>query len=417
MLAVVHARGVVGQLQPTQGGLVLTYAPEWLAMAGAFPLSPRLPLRQAPWDGDEVVVFFANLLPEGALLDTLLRMRRLPVGNLYRQLEAFGRESAGAFAVVPVDDATTTTADAPVWIPYPRDVLIEDLARMREQVPLLARHQALRLSLAGAQNKMPVRYDDGALWLPQGSAASTHILKPALQPERLFPHAVHNEAFCLRLAHAVGLPVPASTLLRDPEPLLLIERYDRQWQDGELQRLHQLDACQLTGVLPSHKYEADGGPGLQACFEMVDAYSAMPAVDRLQLVDWLLFNLLIGNADAHGKNVSMVYGSHGRLRLAPAYDLLATGYWHELSDDMAMSIGGERCPGWIQARHWQRLCEAVRLNPTQLRRRALALRDNALRHAPGLMAELELPPPLAAYFGEALACNGPRLERRLGVVE
>lgn len=413
MLAVVHARGVVAQLQATAAGLSLSYTQAWRQRPDAFALSPRLPLREAAWEGGEVAVFFANLLPEGALLDTLLRLQRVPAGNLYRQLEAFGREAAGAFAIVPAEGATVVQAP-PAWLPYPRAALVEDLARMREQIPLLAQHPTLRLSLAGAQNKIPLRYADGALWLPQDGAASTHILKPALQPERLFPHAVHNEAFCLRLAAAVGLPVPEVELLTDPEPLLLIARYDRALVDGQVERLHQLDACQLTGVLPSLKYEADGGPGFAACFAMLDACSAAPAVDRLQLVDWLLFNVLIGNADAHGKNVSMVLSRDGRLRLAPAYDLLATGYWPELSQDMAMAIGGERRPDWVQARHWQALCTQLRLNPTQLRRRALMLRDKALHHAPALMAALQLPPPLASYLTRTLARNGQRLEQRLG---
>lgn len=414
MLAVDHARGRVGRLEPTPAGLVFVYAPEWLAMEGAFPLSPRLPLQAGPCEGDEVVAFFSNLLPEGALLDTLLRMRRLPLGNVYRHLEAFGREAAGAFAIVSIEGATSADR-APTWVPYPSKALVEDLARMREQVPLLAQHQALRLSLAGAQNKIPVKYSDGALWLPQDGAASTHILKPALQPERLFPHAVYNEVFCLRLAGAVGLQVPEVTLLTDPEPMLLIERYDRERVDGQVHRLHQLDACQLNGVLPSHKYEVDGGPGWQACFAMLDTYSAMSAVDRLQLVDLLLFNMLIGNADAHGKNISMLYGADGRLRLAPAYDLLATGYWDELSEDMAMAIGDERRPAWVQARHWQRFCESVRLNPTQLRRRALMLRDRALQHAPGLIDAMRVPPALATYLEDVLVRNGTRLEQRLGV--
>lgn len=416
MLAVLHARGRVGRLQPGPDGLAFAYDAAWLAMPGAFPLSPRLPLREAPWIGGEVAVFFANLLPEGALLDTLLRLQRVAAGNLYRQLEAFGRESAGAFAIVPEPEAGAG-AEPAKWTRYHRSMLVEDLARLRDQVPLLARHAALRLSLAGAQDKIPVRYVDGELWLPEGGAPSTHILKPALQPGRLFPHAVHNEAFCLRLAGALDLAVPEVTLLDDPEPLLLVARYDRVVRGDDIERLHQLDACQLAGVLPAHKYEVDGGPGFRACFDMLDAHSATPAVDRLQLVDRLLFNVLVGNADAHGKNVSMLYGDDGRLRLAPAYDLLATGYWHDLSDDMAMAIGGERRPQWVQARHWQQLCAEVRLNPAQLRQRALALRDRALREAPGLLDALAVPQPLAAHLAAALERNGARLEARLGAAE
>ncbi len=410
MLAVVHARGRVGRLSADREGLIFDYAPSWLAQPDAFPLSPRLPLREAPWRGAEVAVFFANLLPEGALLDTLLKLQRIPSGNLYRQLEAFGRESAGAFEVVPEAEADRENHE-PAWRPYSRETLVEDLARLRDRIPLLTQHRALRLSLAGAQNKIPVRYAEGGLWLPEEGAASTHILKPALQPERLFPHAVANEAFCLRLAGEIGLPAPEVTLLVDPEPMLLIERYDRLEADGRVQRLHQLDGCQLNGVMPEHKYEADGGPGFQACFGMLDRYSTTPAPDRLRLVDRLLFNFLIGNADAHAKNVSMLYDGNGSFRLAPAYDLLATGYWPELADDMAMAIGGERRPEWVRAQHWRRLCEELRLNPTQLRLRASALCENAIRRAPEVLALFETPEPLARYLKTSLDRNARRLER------
>jgi serine/threonine-protein kinase HipA len=415
MLTIIHARGTVGTLRQVGGALEFTYAKQWLAQDGAFPLSPRVALREQPWQGDEVVFFFANLLPEGPVLDALLQLRRLPRGNLYRLLEAFGRECAGAFAVVPDDEVDVPPAAS--YREYSRQELVEDLARLRENIPLLGSHAELRLSLAGAQNKIPVRHADGKLWLTQGNAASTHILKPALQPARLFPDSIANEAFCLRLAGELGLPVPSVVVLTDPEPMLLIERYDRAVTGDQIERLHQLDLCQLAGVLPAQKYEADGGPGYRGCFEQINAWSATPAKDRLQLVDWMLCNYLLGNADAHAKNVSMLYGVDGQLRLAPAYDLLATGYWDQLSDKMAMGIGGERRPDFVQARHWQRLCDDVGLNTTQLRRRALDLCARALAKQGEVVAALAVPARLAGDLGKTLEQRAGWIDRRLGVAE
>jgi serine/threonine-protein kinase HipA len=412
MLAITHARGRVGSLRVVGRALEFAYAPEWLGRAEAFSLSPRLALGEAAFRGDEVLFFFANLLPEGALLDTLAKLQRLPRGNVYRLLEAFGRECAGAFEIVPEGQAEPPS-QVPLYREYTQAELTEDLARLRENIPLLARHADLRLSLAGAQNKIPVRYADGRLWLPQGHSPSTHILKPALQPQRLFPDSVLNEAFCLRLAAAVGLPVVEAIVLTDPEPVLLVERYDRAIAGDRIERLHQLDFCQLAGVLPTQKYEADGGPGLKTCFELIDAHSAAPAADRLRLVDWTIFNLLVGNADAHAKNLSMLYGAEGRLRLAPAYDLLATGYWSELSDRMAIAIGGEHRPAWIRPRHWQRVCESVGLNAVQLRRRAIELCARALARKDEVMAELQAPERLTRYLIAALERNGERI--RMGV--
>jgi serine/threonine-protein kinase HipA len=413
MLAVVHARGKVGTLRFGAGGLEFAYAPEWLKRADAFPLSPRLPLREEAWVGEEVTFFFANLLPEGAILDTLAKLRRLPRGDVYRMIEAFGRECAGAFEIVPEDEATRGER-APQYRQYTRKELVADLARLRDNIPLLARHAELRLSLAGAQNKIPVRYADGELWLPEGDAPSTHILKPALQPSRLFPDSVANEAFCLRLADALDLPVARAIVLADPEPILLIERYDRIVSGERIERLHQLDMCQLAGVLPDHKYEVDGGPGFKSCFDQIDRYSAAPAQDRLRLVDRIIFNYLIGNADAHAKNLSILYGADARLRLAPAYDLLATGYWRELSDKMAMAIGGEHRPEWVQAHHWQRFCESVGLNETQLRRRALDLCARALAKREAVAEELQVPAGLTRHLATVMERNSKRIESRLG---
>ncbi|MDP9140480.1 MAG: type II toxin-antitoxin system HipA family toxin [Pseudomonadota bacterium] len=417
MLAVRHSRGQVGSLRAGSGVLEFTYAADWLQHADAFPLSPRLALREAPWRGDEVQFFFANLLPEGAVLDTLIRLGRLPRGNVYRLLEAFGRECAGAFEIVPeveAEQARSARAEAADYRSYPREALAADLARLRDNIPLVAQHADLRLSLAGAQNKIPLRYTDGRLWLPQGHAASTHILKPALQPQALFVDSVLNEAFCMRLAAALGLPVATVIVLADPEPVLLVERYDRVVETGRIERLHQLDLCQLAGVLPTQKYEADGGPGFKTCFDLIDTHSAAPARDRLSLVDWLLFNLLIGNADAHAKNLAMLYGTDGKLRLAPAYDLLATGYWPSLSDRMAMGIGGERRPAWVQARHWQRFCEGVGLNAVQLRRRARTLCEKAFAGKDAVMAALDVPAALATHLTVTLERNSQRIESRIG---
>jgi serine/threonine-protein kinase HipA len=412
MLAVLHERTLVGRLRPEERELEFAYDTKWIARDGAFALSPRLPLRATPWRGEEVLFFFANLLPEGNLLDTLCRLRRLPRGNVFRLLGAFGRECAGAFEIVP-EEGRKTSAQKPDYTSYTRASLRKDLRQLRANIPLLQTHDSLRLSLAGAQNKIPVRYDGRKLWLPVQGAPSTHILKPALQPEGEYPDSVFNETFCLRLAAALGLKVPATLVLTDPEPMLLIERYDRVVEGPKIRRLHQLDFCQLSGTLPDQKYESDGGPGFADVFAQVDAHSASPALDRLALVDWLLCNFLIGNADAHAKNVAMLYAGNGRLSLAPAYDLLALGYWPRLSTDMAMSIGGERRPEWVQARHWQRFCETVGLNITQLRGRAQQLAATAASVHKEVAQSLDVPQKLRRHIGATLRQRSDWLERRL----
>jgi serine/threonine-protein kinase HipA len=203
------------------------------------------------------------------------------------------------------------------------------------------------------------------------------------------------------------------TVLTDPAPVLLIERYDRIVSGDRIERLHQVDLCQLAGVLPDHKYEADGGPGFKECFAQLDKYSTSPAADRLRLVDWTIFNYLIGNADAHAKNLSMLYVADGGLRLSPAYDLLATGYWPDLSDKMAMAIGGERRPAWVQSRHWERFCADVGLNLVQLRRRALSLSEKALEQIDDVFASLTPTKAFSNHIMSTIEQNAKRIDKRL----
>jgi serine/threonine-protein kinase HipA len=409
-LRVWHDGRDVGLLSAKERRLRFAYADAWRSDPQGFALSPRLPMTSSVHEGDEVMHFFANLLPEGLVLDTLCRLRRLPRGDVFRLLEHFGREGAGAFDILADGEMPDRSTD---YAPYDVQSLRDDLADMRRDVPLLHRHGELRLSLAGAQNKLPVALIDDRLHLPLGTAASTHILKPALPGA--CDHSVENEALCMRLAAAVGIPTAAVQIWTDPEPMLLVERYDRVVSAGRITRLHQLDFCQLAGVLPDQKYESDGGPGFASLFSLVDAHATLPARDRLQLADWLVFNFLIGNADAHGKNASMHNDRDGRLRLAPAYDLLSTRYWPSLSPKMAMAIGGEKRPDWVMARNWQRLCAAISINLAQLRRRALALTEAAATSLPEVAATLgiDAASAIVKHLRDSIARGGAWIDERM----
>ena len=172
-----------------------------------------------------------------------------------------------------------------------------------------------------------------------------------------------NEHFCMRLAGALGLPVPTSLILRKPESLYLIERYDRaRPPDGTLTRIHQIDFCQALNLSSQKKYEHEGGPSLALCFEVIKKYSSQPAKDRLNLISWTIFNYLVGNADAHAKNLSLLITREG-VALAPFYDLVSTAAYRELTEKLALKIGGENRPEWIQKRHWDGLAEISDTNP------------------------------------------------------
>jgi serine/threonine-protein kinase HipA len=146
-------------------------------------------------------------------------------------------------------------------------------------------------------------------------------------------------------------------------PWFTIERYDRAGLGKDkVKRIHQEDFCQALGVGPDEKYESEGGPSLSKCAGCIERYSTLPAKDKLRLIQWVVYNYLIGNADAHAKNVSFLYKRSG-IQLAPFYDLLSTVVYPALSKKMAMKIGNENRFPYIRKRHWKRFATEVGVKP------------------------------------------------------
>jgi serine/threonine-protein kinase HipA len=217
---------------------------------------------------------------------------------------------------------------------------------------------------------------DAGLAITRGRPPTSHIIKKPI-PE--IAGMVANEAFCLALASEAGLDAaPATPIRAGEQEALLVERYDRFRADGEdIRRIHQEDFCQALGFLPEQKYESEGGPGIAACAALLREHSAAPAADLLAFFDALIFNLLIGNADAHSKNYSLVLEGDVSPRLAPLYDLLSTRvYGRRLGRKMGMKSGGEYRPDWIRGRHLERLAQELGISApmTRTRVKELALR-------------------------------------------
>ena len=354
-------QNLAGQLREDRGKLSFAYEPTWLDSDLFLPLSVTMPRTAEPFPDEVARPFFENLLPEGEIRAAIAKLKRISERNTFGLLGEIGGDCAGAISLWPQGEKPGKNED---YAELTDARLVEVLGSMASR-PLLVIDDELRLSLAGAQNKLPVHYDGKQLSLPRGSEPSSHILKPGAQG---FGEMPANEHFCMRLAAALGLPVPDSTILRKPEALYLVERYDRvRAPDGTLSRLHQIDFCQALS-LPSHKkYEHEGGPSLAACFEVITRYSARLARDRLHLISWVIFNYLVGNADAHAKNLSLLIANEG-VMLAPFYDLVSTAVYRELTDKLAFKIGGENRPQWIQKRHWENLAEISGANPRIVRR-------------------------------------------------
>jgi len=356
LLDVYLNQDLAGLLEESQGKLSFTYQQTWLESERFIPLSVTMGPQRKPFPDEITRPFFENLLPEGEIRGAIAKLKRVSERNTFGLLGEIGGDCAGAISLSPHGEKLRPNEGYEVLAD---ERLAEVLAGMAKR-PLLVIEDELRLSLAGAQNKLPLYYDGKQLSLSRGSAPSSHILKPGA---RAFEHMPANEHFCMQLAGTLGLPVPASLILRKPESLYLIERYDRaRAPDGGLTRIHQIDFCQALNLPSQKKYEHEGGPSLALCFEVITKFSSQPAKDRLNLISWVIFNYLVGNADAHAKNLSLLITREG-VALAPFYDLVSTAAYRELTEKLALKIGGENRPEWIQKRHWDRLAEISGSNP------------------------------------------------------
>lgn len=354
----------------------LAYNSDWQRSGEAFAFSPHLPasLPGQSVEGAAVKNFFSNLLPEGKPLEALSQAHQVSQYDVFGMLRKVGRDCAGALvltqdAAVPDINRVFNQSD---YESLSRADLQERIVQARAQdVPLMFWRGKRRMSLPGVQNKLGLYIDQNdGLWLPKDGAPTSHILKVG---DLRHPGMVANEFFCMSLAKAIGLDVPQVQYLELPEPVLLVERYDRQWTtDGGLLRTHQIDGCQALSLPPEQKYEephyAAAPPGAKfADLFNISRLCSVPAAAQVTMLQWLLFNCLIGNTDAHAKNLSFLVSQSG-MQVAPLYDLVCGrlyGY-----QDMAQSIGGETNLAVIRAPEWAALANDCGVPVTLLQRLA-----------------------------------------------
>ena len=407
-----------GRLEQDGGQLRFGYADDYRADGGP-PLSCSLPTAGGPYER-EAEAFFANLLPDGEVRTLIARRLGVSAGNDFGLLSAIGGDCAGAVTLLapgaPSDEFDTPGDEDPsVAGPSVRWLDEAQLAEALDELPrrpLLADpDEGIRLSLAGAQDKLPVVVEGDRIGIPLGRTPSTHIVKT---PIAHFDDTVANEAFCLELAGVLGLSAAtAEVRAAAGRDFLLVERYDRRREvGGRVERIHQEDFCQALAIPPQLKYESEGGPGLADCFGLLRRVSGERAADVIGLLDAVTLNFLIGNHDAHGKNFSLLHDGRS-IALAPLYDLVATAVYPGLDRKLAMSIGGEYRPDYVRRRHVERFAAAAGLGAAAARRRMLALAARAPAAAAELVAARDDRPSVLTRVVDTVAQRAAWLQREL----
>ncbi len=357
-------QSLVGELvQDEHGNLGFQYDASWIQDKQAKPLSQSLPLSPEPFDRNACQPFFGGILPEADQRDTIAKNLGISNKNDFAMLEQIGGECAGAVTLLPSGEPYPTSEYAYQKLDH---ASLASILRRLPSRPLLAGEDGIRLSLAGAQVKLAVfRSVEGEISVPLGGAPSTHIIKPAVKG---YESMVLNEAFCMRLAQSIKLRT-ANVEMQQVEGIdyLIVERYDRKAEGNEIIRLHQEDFCQALGKISEQKYQNEGGPSLKDCFGLVRNVTTRPIRELPALLDAVLFNFLIGNNDAHGKNFSLLYDKG--LTLTPLYDLVCTVAYPDLAKKMAMKIGSQYEYEKVLPRHFEGMADEAGLSRSLVRAR------------------------------------------------
>lgn len=346
---------LVGTLMPAQEGYVIfQYADTWLS-AEARPVSLSLPCQAEPFEPFVSTAYFGGMLPEGDVREEVAAHYGMYDSDTYALLKRLGRDCAGALQIVPPLLLEETSDQS-----Y-RDItpILEDLLSHRDELltePNLFLETGARLSLAGSQSKLPVVFKEGRFFLPPANTPTTHIIKP--QGIR-FRFLVENEDFCTQLACKIGLDAARTEIVEiSGQRVLCSSRFDRRLRQGQVTRVHQEDFCQALGIPSERKYQEDGGPGFMDCRTIIERHAFRNKRQDIDvLADAALFNFIIGNTDAHGKNFAFFHFYDGTYAMTPLYDLVCTSVYG-LDGRFAMTI-----------RTWEQLAEELGMEFSQLAER------------------------------------------------
>jgi serine/threonine-protein kinase HipA len=368
-----------------RGRLAFKYAEDWRTSPDAYPLSLSLPLATSQHRSAPIEAYLWGLLPDNEqILQRWAQRFKVSPRSVYSLISNVGEDCAGAVQFATPDRLAAITRNTPGIEWLSESGVAERLRILRKD------HSAWRIprdtgqfSLAGAQPKTALFFDNGRWGVPSGRTPTTHILKP---PSADFDGHAENEHFSLTLARALKLPA-ATSEVRDfaGEAAIVVERYDRVRSTATIRRVHQEDLCQALGLQPTAKYQNEGGPSPETIVALLAAYSTRPEEDIGTFIDALIFNWLIGGTDAHAKNYSILHGNGGKVRLAPLYDVASALPYPDIDPKkikLAMKIGGDYRLRDIGARQWRKLAADLRRKPEEIVDRVAALAESMRAQVP-----------------------------------
>lgn len=319
----------------------LEYDIQWIK--DGFPISPKLDFGKK-YSSRDVKSYIENLLPEGDGLDSFINYVHISKNNKFGLLKVIGNETSGALSFI-----SGNKIDIPTSF---REITNEEMAERiedKETLPIFIWDEKPRLSVAGVQEKLPVCKKNNAYGLAEGELSSTHILK--FDKNNL--NLVLNEYMSLKLAKAAGINIPNAEIVEFNGNLVLeVERFDRKMINGDyIEKVHVIDSCQALSLLSSYKYERNFGSSEDVKniregvsftkLKELSTFTKIPIVYFNEILKWTIFNLIIGNSDAHGKNISFFVDKDG-LNLTPFYDLVnILIYKGRFNTELAMAIDDE----------------------------------------------------------------------------
>ena len=384
------------------GATSFRYDPEWLSSERAFPVSLSMPLSDRVWSGESATSYFDGLLPDDCIVrEKIAAHEQAESAGIFDLLAVIGRDCVGALRFVPEGLDSGNPANMTYRPVSDSEIATRIASLATNPLGVHAADDDFRISIAGVQEKTAFLRIDNQWQLPLGTTPTSHIVKPAMkegQDGADFSNTPWNEWLCLALCRALGLETAnAEVLIFGGKPVMVVERFDRVWQDGVLYRLPQEDICQALGVPPVRKYQSDGGPGIRDVLEFLHG-AAAPHEDRLtfmkaQIVFWLLAAI-----DGHAKNFS-IFLTPGGYELTPLYDVMSATPYPEFPVQkikLAMATGdkGYYRLNQIQLRHFYQTGQKAGLREQDMDSifSGLAARmDDAIAEAAALAADAGMP--------------------------